>query len=120
VVHGDKRGRSIGFPTANVGIKGRRLPLSGVFAVMLEGVADTPLPAVANVGVRPSVTGGGVPSIEVHVLDFNGDVYGRRVRVRFLARLRSEEKFPSIEALKLAIARDVQNARDYFKSTSFN
>ncbi|MEY3202637.1 MAG: Riboflavin biosynthesis protein RibF [Pseudomonadota bacterium] len=117
VVHGDKRGRIMGFPTANIGLKGRRLPLNGVFAVSLEGALAKPLPAVANVGVRPSVGGDLQPTLEVHALDFEGDLYGRHVRVNFLHRLRGEEKFADLEALKLAISRDVAAARAHFKLT---
>ena len=115
VVHGDKRGRTLGFATANVGLKNRKPPVSGVFAVTLEGAVGKPLPAVANVGVRPSVTEEGRATLEVHALDFEGDLYGRHVRVNFLARLRGEEKYASLDELKLAIARDVANARLYFK-----
>lgn len=117
VVHGDKRGRTMGFPTANVGLKNRKPPVAGVFAVTLEGVADHPLPAVANVGSRPSVEGSGRPTLEVHALDAAGDFYGRHVRVNFLARLRGEQKFASLDELKLAIACDVDQARQFFKLT---
>lgn len=109
VVRGDARGRALGFPTANLCL--RRAPaLRGVFAVTVYGVAPRPLPAVANVGMRPTVDGR-VPLLEVHLLDFNADLYGRHLRVRFERRLRAERKFASLEALKDQIAQDVAQAR---------
>lgn len=113
VIHGDRRGRTIGFPTANIALRRRSLPLSGVYAVQVVGVTERPLPAVANVGIRPTVDGTR-SLLEVHALDFNSDLYGRHVQVEYLARLRDEKRFDSIGALKRQIQRDVDEARRYF------
>lgn len=109
VVHGAKRGRQIGFPTANVHMRHERPALTGVYAVKLDG-----LNAVANLGVRPTI--GGVPklSLEVHVLDFNGDLYGKHVHVEFVHKIRDEMKFDGLETLKAQIAVDVTVARNFF------
>ncbi len=116
VVEGDQVGRKLGFPTANVATpSGRVLPADGVYAVTLQcdGLAQ-PLPAVANLGVRP--TRDGVRRVlEVHVLNWSGDLYGQHVRVTFHDRLRGEERFPSLEALSQQIARDVAQARVFFQ-----
>lgn len=109
VVHGAKRGRQIGFPTANVHMRHERPPLTGVYAVKLDG-----LNAVANLGVRPTIAGLKKLSLEVHVLDFNGDLYGKHVHVEFLHKIRDEMKFESLDALKTQIAADVKVARDLF------
>lgn len=114
VVHGDKIGRTLGFATANIGLKGRKPPLSGIYAVTLDGVAGKSLPGAASVGVRPTVTDTARPTLEVHLLDFDANIYGHHVRVNFLARLRDEEKYTSLEALKHAIGRDVIETRRYF------
>lgn len=109
VVHGAKRGRQIGFPTANVHMRHERPALTGVYAVKLDG-----LNAVANLGVRPTIAGLQKLSLEVHVLDFNGDLYGKHVHVEFLHKIRDEMKFESLDALKTQIAADVKVARDFF------
>jgi len=115
VVQGDQRGRTLGFPTANLELTGLMPPADGVYAVALRILdADDALTAkrwfgVANLGVRPTLNAG--RSMEVHVLDFEGDLYGRRLRVGFVERLRGEQKFPSLDALKAQIARDVDHAR---------
>jgi riboflavin kinase/FMN adenylyltransferase len=109
VVHGAKRGRQIGFPTANVHMRHERPALTGVYAVKLDG-----LNAVANLGVRPTIAGVPKLSLEVHVLDFNGDLYGKHVHVEFLHKIREEKMFDGLDALKAQIALDVQVARDFF------
>jgi riboflavin kinase/FMN adenylyltransferase len=111
VVHGAKRGRQLGFPTANVHMRHERPALTGVYAVKLDG-----LNAVANLGVRPTITGVSKLSLEVHVLDFNEDLYGKHVHVEFLHKIRDEMKFESLEALKAQIAADVVVARDFFNT----
>jgi len=112
VVHGDKLGRDIGFPTANIQLKHNRPPLMGIFAVELSGLGDAPLPGVASLGKRPTVKGAdAVPVLEVHLFDFNADIYGRRVRVDFLHKLRDEEKFPDLDTLVAQIGRDADNAK---------
>jgi riboflavin kinase/FMN adenylyltransferase len=114
VVHGDKLGRDIGFPTANIQMKHNRPPVSGIFAVELNGLDGT-LPGVASLGVRPTVKRDGVATLEVHLFDFDRNIYGEHVRVDFLHKLREEEKFESMEMLIAQIGRDVENAKSYFE-----
>lgn len=114
VVHGDKLGRKLGFNTANIHIRHNPVPMTGVFAVEVEGLGDHPLPGVANLGVRPTV-GGTQPLLEVHLFDFNRFIYGAHLTVRFLHKLRAEQKFPDFDALKAQIARDAAAARHYLK-----
>lgn len=116
VMDGKKIGRTIGFPTANIQVRRKRLPLSGVFAVTVSGVDSQPLPGAANIGVRPTVAEGLKPVLEVHLLDFDRDIYGTHVDVNFMHKLRSEAKFESLDALKAQIARDVAAVRAYFET----
>lgn len=109
VVHGAKRGRQLGFPTANVHMRHERPPMTGVYAVKLDG-----LNAVANLGVRPTVAGVPKMSLEVHVLDYQGDLYNKHVHVDFLHKIRDEMKFDGLDALKAQIATDVLVAREFF------
>jgi riboflavin kinase/FMN adenylyltransferase len=114
VVHGDKLGRDIGFPTANIQLKHNRPPLMGIFAVELYGLNGAPLPGVASLGRRPTVKGAdAVPVLEVHLFDFDAEIYGRRVRVDFLHKLRDEEKYPDLDSLVAQIRRDVDNAKHF-------
>jgi riboflavin kinase/FMN adenylyltransferase len=114
VVHGDKLGRDIGFPTANIQLKHNRPPLMGIFAVEVCGLNGAPLPGVASLGKRPTVKSpDAVPVLEVHLFDFSADIYGRRVRVDFLHKLRDEEKYPDLDSLVAQIRRDVDNARQF-------
>ncbi|MEJ2060207.1 MAG: bifunctional riboflavin kinase/FAD synthetase [Gammaproteobacteria bacterium] len=113
VMHGDKRGRSIGFPTANLSLGRRCTPVHGVFAVRVRGAAPAPRFGVANIGRRPTV-GGERELLEVHLLDYEGDLYGRCLQVELLARLREEMRFPSLDDLKRQIARDIENAHGFF------
>jgi riboflavin kinase / FMN adenylyltransferase len=115
VMRGDGLGRKLGFPTANVQMKHNRPPLAGIFAVRLYGAADEPLRGVASLGVRPTVKQGGVPVLEVHILDFEGDLYRRHVRVEFLHKFRDEEKYADLATLTKRIALDVENAREFFR-----
>jgi riboflavin kinase/FMN adenylyltransferase len=110
VVHGAKRGRQLGFPTANIHMRHERPALTGVYAVKLDG-----LPSVANLGVRPTIEGIPKLLLEVHILDFEGDLYDRHVHVEFLHKIRDEMKFDGLEALKAQIAADIVVARDFFK-----
>ncbi len=110
VVHGAKLGRQLGFPTANVHMRHERPALTGVFAVKLNG-----LNSVANLGVRPTIGGVSKLMLEVNVLDFNADLYGKHVHVEFLHKIRDEAKFDGLEALKAQIALDVESARNFFK-----
>ncbi|SCZ51645.1 bifunctional riboflavin kinase/FAD synthetase [Thiohalomonas denitrificans] len=114
VVHGDQRGRSIGFPTANIRMHRIVAPVDGVFAVEMFGVKGEPLPGVANVGKRPTVDGTR-SLLEVHLFDFSGDLYGRHVQVDFLKRIRPEKRFESFEALKQQIEKDSSEARRFFE-----
>jgi len=114
VMQGDKLGRELGYPTANVHMRHDRPPLTGIYAVKLRGIASEDLPGVANLGVRPTVNANGKATLEVHLFDFDRDIYGRHVHVHFLKKLREEQKFPDLETLKRQIARDEQAARDYF------
>ena len=114
VVHGDKLGRDIGFPTANIQLKHNRPPLMGIFAVELYGLNGAPLPGVASLGKRPTVKGAdAVPVLEVHLFDFKAEIYGRRVRVDFLHKLRDEAKYPDLDSLVAQIRRDVDNAKQF-------
>jgi riboflavin kinase / FMN adenylyltransferase len=115
VVHGAARGRQLGFPTANIHMRHERPALTGVYAVKLDG-----LNSVANLGVRPTIKQGiaGIPKLllEVHVLDFNGDLYGKHVHVEFMHKIREEMKFENLDALKAQIAADIIVARHYFNT----
>ena len=114
VAHGDKIGRQLGFATANIRIKHNPLPMTGVFAVEVRGLGDQPLPGVANLGIRPTV-GGTRPLVEVHLFDFDRDIYGAHLSVRFVHKLRNEQRFPNFDALKAQIAADAVTARAFFK-----
>jgi riboflavin kinase/FMN adenylyltransferase len=118
--HGDKLGRQLGYPTANIYMLHERPPLFGIYAVKLSGLGGQELPGVASLGVRPTMKHDAKPLLEVHLFDFNQDIYGRHVRVHFLKKLRDEEKFPTLEALRLQIVADEQAARDYFKTLERN
>jgi riboflavin kinase/FMN adenylyltransferase len=115
VIHGQKLGRDIGFPTLNLRIAHKRPALSGIFVVQVHGLADRPLAGVASLGVRPTVDDSGCVLLETHVFDFAGQCYGKLVRVEFLKKLRDEEKYSDLAALTAAIERDAQQARDYFR-----
>jgi riboflavin kinase/FMN adenylyltransferase len=113
VVHGAMRGRQLGFPTANVHMRHERPALTGVYAVKLDG-----LNSVANLGVRPTIAGLPKLLLEVHVLDFAGDLYDKHVHIEFLYKIRDEMKFENLDALKAQIAADVKVARDFFIARS--
>jgi riboflavin kinase/FMN adenylyltransferase len=117
IVRGDQRGRTVGFPTANLDPENEILPAAGVYAgrflLIDEGSPErgTDLPAVMNVGIRPTFEGDGRMHTEAHLIDFKGDVYGRRVEMSFLTHLREERRFPDVEALREQIASDVGATR---------
>jgi riboflavin kinase/FMN adenylyltransferase len=113
VGHGDKRGRGLGFPTANVALR-RTPPLTGIFTVRVHGLPGGPCTGVASVGVRPTVKTDGKPLLEVFMLDFDETIYGRRITVEFLHKLRDEARFPDVETLVRQMGRDVADAREYF------
>ena len=112
VVHGAKRGRELGYPTANVHMRHERPALSGVYAVKLDG-----LPSVANLRIRPTIVGVPKLLLEVNVLDFSEDLYGQHVRVEFLHKIRDEMKFDNLDALKTQIGKDVAVARRFFAAS---
>jgi riboflavin kinase/FMN adenylyltransferase len=117
IVQGEKRGRTVGFPTANLDPENEILPAAGVYAGRFRFIDEgspergVELPAVMNVGTRPTFEGDGRMQAEAHLIDFKGDVYGRRVEMSFLTRLRDERRFSGAEALREQIASDVGAAR---------
>lgn len=113
VIHGQKLGRTIGFRTLNLNPKRIQMPVQGVFAVEVDGIADRPWPGVANLGLRPTVDGVR-PSIEVHLFNWDKDLYGKHVGVTLEKFIRPEMKFNGIDALKKQIAEDAQKAKDFF------
>jgi riboflavin kinase/FMN adenylyltransferase len=121
VVNGDKLGRRIGFPTANMQLRHNRPPLSGIFAVEVRGALDTSpqqvTRGVASLGVRPTVHEDGKPVLEVHLFDFNQEIYGQQLRMDFLHKLRDEEKYSDLDALIRQIRLDVENAKKYFQTS---
>jgi riboflavin kinase/FMN adenylyltransferase len=116
VAHGSKLGRRLGFPTANLPQK-RTPPVAGIFAVRVHGLEPAALTGVASVGVRPTVAEAGAPMVEVFLFDFEAPVYGRRITVEFVHKLRDEERYADVDLLKRQIARDVAAARDFFSSS---
>lgn len=112
---GDQRGRQFGFPTANIYLHRQLTPVKGVYTVLMHGVGIKPMPGVANIGVRPTVDGTRT-LLEVHLLDFNQEIYGRYVKVEFCKKLRDEMRYPNVDLLIAQIAIDVEMAREYFKN----
>lgn len=112
VVHGDKLGRELGYPTANIQMHHDKPPLTGIYAVKLR-LSQQEHPGVASLGVRPTVKKDGKPTLEVHLFDFDGDLYGQHAQVHFLKKIREEAKFADLEALKRQMALDECAARDY-------
>jgi riboflavin kinase/FMN adenylyltransferase len=118
VAHGDERGRTIGFPTANIDLHRKASPLRGVYAVQVYGLRASPLPGVANIGTRPTVTGDTRYLLEVHLFNFQRQIYGEHVQVEFHLKIRDERKFDSFQQLREQILKDAQEARDYLGVTS--
>lgn len=116
VIHGQKLGRTIGFPTLNLNPKRIAMPAQGVFAVEVLGIAETPWPAVANLGLRPTVDGIR-PSIEVHLFDWDEELYGRHIDVVLRHFIRPEMKFNGLDELKVQIQQDAQQARNFFNES---
>jgi riboflavin kinase/FMN adenylyltransferase len=110
VVHGRELGRTLGFPTANLRLMRRKSPVWGILAVRVSGIEPRALPGVASLGTRPTVNGT-EPLLEVHVFDFSGDLYGREIEVEFVAKLRDEVKFDSLDALVQQMRVDGADAR---------
>ena len=111
VVRGQQLGRKLGYPTANLRLGRRVSPVMGVFAVRVHGVRQRAMPAVASLGVRPTVNGT-EPLLEAHLFDFDGDLYGKKLHVEFCKKLRDEEKFDSLDAMVQQIHRDAAQARE--------
>lgn len=111
VVHGRELGRTLGFPTANLRLMRRKSPVWGILAVWIRGIGSQPLPGVASLGTRPTVNGS-EPLLEVHVFDFTGDLYGRAIDVEFVAKLRDEVKFDSLDAMTMQMKIDGAQARE--------
>ena len=116
VVRGQRMGHTLGYPTANIRLGKRVSPVSGIFAVRV-GVGGKWWPGVASLGVRPTIAGGGEPLLEAHLFDFDGDLYGQRIEVEFVAKLRDEGKFPGLDALRAQMDRDAAEARRILADT---
>ncbi len=113
VVHGNKLGRQLGYPTANIYLHRKVSPVMGVYVVKVHGLGKKPLPGVANIGIRPTI-GGTRSLLEVHLFNFNQAIYGKYVSVEFCHKLRDEERYDSLDALKAQIDIDADQAREYF------
>jgi riboflavin kinase/FMN adenylyltransferase len=117
IVEGDKRGRTIGFPTANLRSDNELLPPHGVYATTTT-IAGVVRPSVTNVGVRPTVVKSGRTEVETHIFNFDQDLYGQQVRVGFVQRIRDERAFESVDALRAQIGADCDRARVLFDRLS--
>lgn len=115
VVYGNQLGRQLGVPTANLKLYRLRAPLSGVYAVQVRGLGEAPLPGVANVGTRPTLGDSIKAILEVHLLDFGGDIYGSHISVSFHHKIREEEKFESLDELKQQLQKDIARGRELFE-----
>ena len=119
VLHGQKLGRTLGFPTLNVSLLNklqlRKPAAEGIFIAQVHGLSDNPLPAVASLGQRPTVDDSGRYLLEVHVFNFNQSVYGKLVRIELIKKIRDEEKYNDLETLQNAINQDAALARNYFE-----
>jgi riboflavin kinase/FMN adenylyltransferase len=111
VIRGNQLGRTLGFPTANLRLMRRKSPVCGILAVLVRGIGHSAMPAVASLGTRPTVNGKEV-LLEVHMFDFDGDLYGREIEVEFVAKLREEEKFDSLDSMMVQMKIDAANARE--------
>lgn len=117
VAYGDQLGRQLGYPTANIHLHRRQVPLMGIFIVQVHGLSSEPLPGVASIGYRPTF-GGKQVILEVHLFDFDESIYGQRISVEFLQKIRDEIKFNDVSALIKQMDSDVAIAREYFLSNS--
>ncbi len=111
VVRGQQLGRTLGYPTANIRLQGRKPALMGIYATWIYGVGSEPIAGVSSLGTRPTVNGR-EPLLEAHLFDFDGDLYGKHLRVEFVSKLRDEEKFDDLDALVRQMDRDAARARD--------
>jgi riboflavin kinase / FMN adenylyltransferase len=118
IVHGDKRGRTIGYPTANIRMSRKNIPVSGVFAVTMTGIDGLEFQGVANVGVRPTVDGSNNVVLETFLFDFNKDIYGCYVEVHFKQKIRAEQRFQTVDGLIAQIEEDVAAAKKIFAAST--
>jgi riboflavin kinase/FMN adenylyltransferase len=116
VVHGAQRGRLMGFPTANVRLDRPKAAVQGIFAVKCFGAATRGLEGVASLGINPAVQSGGPATLEAFLFDFSGDLYGRRLTIEFVKKLRDEAHFASLDELAAQIRRDCDAAREHFRA----
>lgn len=116
VAQGNKRGRTIGFPTANIALFRKNTPVTGVFAVTMTGINGKEIRGIANVGTRPTVDDGKKVILEVHLFDFNQDIYGQYVEVHFKQKVRDEVRFDSLTTLKQQIKKDIVVAKQFFET----
>lgn len=114
VVHGDKRGRIMGYPTANIRMARKNIPVSGVFAVTMTGIDSLEFQGVANVGIRPTVDGSDKVVLETYLFNFDQDIYGYTVEVHFKKKIRAERRFQTMDGLKAQIVNDVIEAKRFF------
>ena len=115
VAHGNRLGQLLGFPTANIHLKYKIIPLKGVYAAKIHGTSFGALKGIVNIGTRPTIDVGSKNNIlEAHILDFNKDIYGEKLTIEFLYKIRQERKFDSIELLRQQIIEDVKQARFFF------
>ena len=119
VIHGQKLGRTLGFPTLNLAVANhlhhRKPATTGIFTAQVIGLGNKPLPAVASLGVRPTVEDEGRVLLETHIFDYDKDVYGKIITVELLEKIRDEAKYPDLDTLTQAIAADATHARNYFQ-----
>ena len=115
VVRGDQVGRQLGFPTANIQVRHPRLPLSGIYVAQVHAEGLGVLQGAASMGIRPTVKRDARPTLEVHLFEFDQQIYGKHLRVEFLQKLRDEEKYPDLATLTYHIALDVQHAKEWFE-----
>ena len=113
VIEGDKRGRSINFPTANIKLENLIMPAFGVYSVSVNGIENKIYNGIANIGRRPTVNDRGV-LLEVNIFDFNNNIYGKEISVNLLNFIRKEKKFDGIESLKTQIKNDVRVSKEFF------
>ena len=123
VIHGRKLGRQLGFPTLNLAVANhlhhRKPATTGIFTAQVIGLTDQPLPAVASLGIRPTVEDEGRVLLETHIFDYEEDVYGKIITVELLEKIRDEAKYDDLETLKNAIASDAKHARNYFQKKTY-
>lgn len=115
VIHGNSLGRTIGFPTANISLQGKQLPVQGVYIVQVYGIFNLPLPGIANIGIRPTIFGTTQQQLEVHILNISMNLYYSHISVVILDKIRDEQCFCSITMLRRQIQRDIMQVRNYFK-----